>query len=150
MSSETRAAIIGAIVSALLSCFVTLWTVGESRKLEQMTTERMLASERANALTQASVALLSTYGDVTAVINMSNSEWYSINGHRAILEVLGADRSAVALKNFYDNTTKNRNAKTLGPETPGGHQFDKDKQALAQLLREEIEALYSFDTRNGG
>ncbi|MGH1543072.1 MAG: hypothetical protein ACRBHB_21820 [Arenicella sp.] len=149
MTSETKAAIIGAIVSALISGAISIWSMGRieiletqnrtfQERLEEKSISRTLAASRANQLSEVSRDLLRNYGDVTAVINMPSSEWYKLNSYKNMLKVLGADDAWIELEKLYQKTDRNK----LNPNQPGRKIYYDNLESLTLSLRKTIDQYY--------
>ncbi|MCE2029554.1 hypothetical protein [Sessilibacter corallicola] len=149
MSVETRAAIIGAVIGALISGVISVWSVKRmeviedqnrmfQERIEESSLSRTLGASRAGLLSSVAIEILRKYGDVTSVISMSSVEWYQLNSYQNMLEILGADEAKEKLAHLYKKTDR----KNIAPGQPGRDDYYEDLEALTQALRKAVDSAY--------
>jgi len=160
MGSETKAAIIGAVVGGVISALVSIWSISRTESieiqnrtfqsdmaaqnndfqesLENLSVSRTVELTRANNLLNIALDIMKEYGDVTAVKNMSDEKWYELTAYEEMLKILGADDVLPSFGVFLHETKRDN----LGLGQPGRDKYYKDLENLTNSFKKEIDGYY--------
>lgn len=143
LSSETKAALIGSIVGAVISGLISIWSVWQFEKIEKLSFQRNIEINRANHITNLSLEILDKYGNYVKVnsFTMEASEFHQMQAYINALEVVGAENSHKALQSFYKEVGEIRGDLTYN--SPKTKQYYASLAKLSEAFNKDITNLYT-------